>query len=152
MTYSLKRQREAVESVAVLGRKAAAARAGVSVSTLDRWRSRERPAAEAPKRMSLCEAVGSGDLRASLVALRDSLAGSIEAADAEKVAPLAKQLRDTLLAVAALPESKEVSLVDELRDKRAARLAGSSVSGGSAGQVVGGSGRGGVGRQRGAGS
>jgi hypothetical protein len=82
--------------------------------------------------MSLEEAVGSGDLRRALEALRDELAREIEGGStcvkcggalSSSTAALAKQLRDTLkeLAGIAVPEG---SKTDDLKRKRAERQAG----------------------------
>lgn len=68
----------------------------------------------------LSAAAASGDRRATLEALRAVLAASIEASDPEKVAPLAKQLRDTLAELETLPR-KEQSTSDDLAARRKAR-------------------------------
>lgn len=70
---------------------------------------------------SLSAAAGTGDRRAALEALRAHLAAAIEAADPEKIAPLAKQLRETVAEIEALPNAKEKSTSDDLAAKRAAR-------------------------------
>lgn len=77
----------------------------------------------ARKPQSFVEVVAGGDRRRSLEVLRDVLALSIAAADPENVAALAKQLRDTLTEIAALPVAKEASAVDDLARQRAARRA-----------------------------
>lgn len=79
----------------------------------------------------LTDAVSSGDLRASLEALRDALAAEIETGSrcvkcggglSSSTAALAKQLRDTL-AVLATIKVPEGSKTDDLRRKRAERQA-----------------------------
>jgi len=70
----------------------------------------------------LSEVVKDGDLRSSLVALRDELAAAIEEAETDKVAPLARQLRDVLADLDALAVP-EVSTVDELHVARQERRA-----------------------------
>lgn len=87
----------------------------------------------------LSEVVAEGDLRASLEALRDTLAAEIEAGTAcvkcggsvsSPTASLAKQLADVLVGLEALPR-REASAVDQLAKRRAARLSGAKVSDGS---------------------
>lgn len=77
---------------------------------------------------TLAEVVADGDLRSSLVALRDELAKAIEDADTDKVAPLARQLRDVLADLDTL-STPEVSEVDELRLAREQRRAAKVPSG-----------------------
>lgn len=71
--------------------------------------------------MSLPEEVASGDLRRSLVALRDVLAVTLTEAEPKERAPLARQLTVVLERIAAIPEAEEESLTDELRRRREAR-------------------------------
>ncbi len=78
-------------------------------------------------RMTLTKAVQSGDQRKALTALRDELARAVEAADAEKKAPLARQLTIVLDRLAALPTEGVKSTVDQLARKRAARRAKAKV-------------------------
>ena len=61
-----------------------------------------------------------GDRRASLEALRDLLARQLETAERD-VPALARQLREVMAELDALPNPKEKSPVDELTRKRAAR-------------------------------
>ena len=70
--------------------------------------------------MSLSEAV-KVDRRQGLVALRDELATSIEAAKPSEVAALAKQLRDTLLELDRLAPSMEGDPLDDLAARRSAK-------------------------------
>lgn len=67
---------------------------------------------------SLSEVVASGDYRASLEALRDDLARSIEVVDADKKAPLSKQLADVLREISSLPAEKGRSTLDDLAARR----------------------------------
>jgi len=79
--------------------------------------------------MSLFDAAVSGDRLATLKALRDVLAVSIEAADVDKRAPLAARLTDVLGQIDALqPKAKAGDPVDEIAGRRAARGAGSAKS------------------------
>lgn len=66
-------------------------------------------------------AAQSGDRRAALVALRDTLARSMDECDANMHAQLAGQYRATLAELAALPAAEVVSKRDELRARRDAR-------------------------------
>ena len=85
--------------------------------------------------MVLREVVAEGDLRESLIALRDVLAERLEEAKPAESAPLARQLADVLARIAALP-GEEKSRLDDLAARRAKRrssvqddAAGKSVSG-----------------------
>lgn len=98
--------------------------------------------------MGLKETVESGDLRASLRALRDHLAGELEEGvvcracggpASSPTAPLAKQLQDVLKALDGLGSGEEKSIADELAERRSdrdkaapasKRSAGASRSGG----------------------
>lgn len=77
----------------------------------------------APRRVkapaTLTEVVKAGDYRASLEALRDKLAAEIEAGSGNTAA-LAKQLADVLHKLADM-KPPEVSKVDDLAKRRAAR-------------------------------
>lgn len=94
------------------------------------------------------------DDRALLESLRDTLLEAIASArmapeDKQgQIAPLAKQLRDTMTALAGLPAAKK-STTDEIAARRKARLAGAAVPTGAAGKVVSGSGGRGTGGKRG---
>ena len=63
--------------------------------------------------------------RAGLQALRDHLADCLAAAEPEKAAPLARELRQVLAELDALAEPKG-STVDDLARRRAARRAAAS--------------------------
>lgn len=75
----------------------------------------------------LAAVVGAGDRRASLEALRDDLARSIQACDSMRdKAALGRLLKDVLADIANLPTATEVSAADEIAKRRAARRAGAS--------------------------
>jgi hypothetical protein len=93
--------------------------------------------------MSLSEVVERGDTRRSLEALRDLLAETIDATRVEHcgscecdcgpaaprvkdVADLAGRLEDVLLRLDKLPAVERTSIADELKRRRAARLANAS--------------------------
>ncbi|MGI5493873.1 hypothetical protein [Microtetraspora malaysiensis] len=67
--------------------------------------------------------VAEGDRRASLEAIRDKLARELHDAEGRDAAAIAKELRATIAELDALPGGKEVSAVDELNARRAARRA-----------------------------
>ena len=71
--------------------------------------------------MSTLDRLDSADRRTSLEALRALLAVSLVDAEPGQRAPLAKQLRDTLAELDALPDGKEVSTSDDLASRRSAR-------------------------------
>lgn len=71
----------------------------------------------------LQDAVESGDRRSALEAIRDRLAEELAGADGKDAAPLARELRATLAELESLPGGKEVSAVDDLSARRAARRA-----------------------------
>lgn len=73
--------------------------------------------------MSVSEAAETGDRRKALEAIRSSLATAIEAAEPRELAPLVKQLRETLAELDELPTGEERSLVDDLASRRAERRA-----------------------------
>jgi hypothetical protein len=75
----------------------------------------------------LVVAVQSGDRRVALTALRDHLALQLVEGLPQTVAPIAKQLADVLRELEGLAEPKG-SAVDDLRARRAARVAGASGS------------------------
>lgn len=75
----------------------------------------------------MVDAAASGDRRAVLQRLRDVLAASVLEADPDKRAPLAKQLRDTVAELDALPDEKEKSTSDDLAAKRQARRSAAKV-------------------------
>lgn len=71
---------------------------------------------------ALSAAAASGDRRATLEALRDVLADSVLEADPDKRAPLAKQLREIVAEIEALPVKDERTKVGDLAARRSARL------------------------------
>jgi hypothetical protein len=90
-------------------------------------------------------AVTSGDRRAALEALRDLLAGELDATgehltdcvcecgtaaarDGRVVVQLTKELRATIAELDALPVGKGVSSVDEVAERRAARRAANAAA------------------------
>ena len=86
----------------------------------------------------LVSAVESGDRRAALEALRDRLAVEVERVAEEgfcdvckrgssSVAAVAKQLRDTLADLAALPAAVEGTPLDDLAARRSRRGANTAV-------------------------
>lgn len=68
--------------------------------------------------------VKQGNRRASLVAIRDNLATRLDTCPPREVAPIAKQLVDTIREIEDLPIEKEESLVDQLARKRTERRTG----------------------------
>ncbi|WP_327073452.1 hypothetical protein OG196_16305 [Kitasatospora purpeofusca] len=68
-------------------------------------------------------AVTSGDRRAALEAVRDKLARELAESEGPVVAQLSKELRATLAELESLPGGREVSAVDDLSARRAARRA-----------------------------
>ena len=94
------------------------------MTTPPRKRSPKPPAEPvAPK--GLVEIVAAGDRRESLIALRDELARRLVEADKD-VAAIARQLFNTLQAIAELPAPAERSTLDEIAAKRAARRTAAS--------------------------
>lgn len=75
-----------------------------------------------PKPPSFSETVAVGDRRASLVALRDHLARTLETADRDH-ASLARQLREVIREIDELPSLQQESTLDEITNRRAARRA-----------------------------
>lgn len=71
---------------------------------------------------TLSEFAAAGDRRKSLEALRDLLARQLETADRD-VPALARQLREVMADLDALPNPHEKSRVDELNKRRAQRRA-----------------------------
>lgn len=86
--------------------------------------------------MTLIDAAASGDRRSVLEQLRSVLAVSIVEVDPDKRAPLAKQLRDTLAELDALPDGKEDSTSDDLTARRNARRAASTSAHPASGSAV----------------
>lgn len=70
------------------------------------------------------EAARSGDVRTSLVAIRDNLALRLENCPARDAAAIAKQLSDVIQQIDELPKPEGASLVDQLARKRADRRTG----------------------------
>jgi hypothetical protein len=83
------------------------------------------PARPAPKKIPLTLP---GDTKGDLRALRDRLVAEIERSEGSAVAALAKQLADTLKALAAMPNEREKSTVDDLSKRRAARRKNATAS------------------------
>lgn len=71
--------------------------------------------------MSVSEAAAGGSRRTALLALRDSLAASVDAVEDRYKAALAKQLADVLRELDSLPAAKETTPVDDLNARRTAR-------------------------------
>ena len=69
----------------------------------------------------LAEVVAEGDRRASLVALRDHLAVTLQSAERDHAA-IARQLTMVLREIAELPNPAEESKVDDLANRRARRI------------------------------
>jgi hypothetical protein len=81
---------------------------------------------------TLPDVVADGDHRASLEALRDTLARSLSVAEPNNVASLAKQLQAVLRELADLPPPKtETTPVDDLTAKRVARRSAAAGTGGA---------------------
>jgi hypothetical protein len=78
--------------------------------------------------LSLSGAVGSGDRRQALEAMRDALAAAMELAEPSVMAQLAGQLRQVLRELDELPASEGKSKRDELADRRKNRRAKAAVS------------------------
>jgi len=86
------------------------------------------------QRTPVAGVLAQGDMRASLVALRNRLAEQIDAAegrcsecsaaDGRVLATLTKELREVLRAIDELPQVEGASRIDELANARKARQAG----------------------------
>jgi hypothetical protein len=74
----------------------------------------------------LADALRDAPYREQLETLRDWLADALDHAPPREQAPIALQLRATLADLAALPARREVSILDDLRDRRASRRADAS--------------------------
>lgn len=74
-------------------------------------------------RQGLASTVACGDHRASLEALRDVLAQSVEQVEPQDRAPLARQLTSVLVELRNLPVATEANPADEIKRKREARRA-----------------------------
>lgn len=73
--------------------------------------------------MSAAEVIKAGDHRASLEALRDSLAEALDEAEPNVIAQIAGRLQAVLRELAELPGERKVTKADELANRRKARLA-----------------------------
>jgi hypothetical protein len=73
--------------------------------------------------MTIADAARSGDRRAALVAMRDKLARDMDDAPPAVVAQIAGRLSAILAEIDGLAVAGERSLVDELKQRRADRLA-----------------------------
>lgn len=78
--------------------------------------------------MADLDGLRSPDRAEALAALRDTLATSLAEAAPKEVAALAKQLRDTIRELEQVAEPREVSVVDDLASRRAARRTGTADS------------------------
>ncbi|MET9301773.1 hypothetical protein ABZX66_20865 [Micromonospora aurantiaca] len=67
--------------------------------------------------------VRNGDRRLSLEAIRDKLAFELDEAFGRDAATIAKELASVIRELDSIPGGKEVSTVDQLAARRAARLA-----------------------------
>lgn len=77
-------------------------------------------------RRTVASTAATGDRKATLEALRDHLAASIDDVDVRYVAPLAKQLADVLRELSELDVGGKGSTLDDLAARRAARGATTS--------------------------
>lgn len=74
----------------------------------------------------LSDVVHAGDRRASLEALRDTLATAIDNCDSLRdLAALSARLTDVLIQIESMPATAEVSPADEIAERRASRRTGS---------------------------
>lgn len=77
--------------------------------------------------MSVAGSAATGDQLATLTALRDRLADEVDNCDNPRdLAPLSRQLTLVLARIAELAPPSEVSIVDQLAARRAARIADSN--------------------------
>jgi hypothetical protein len=83
--------------------------------------------------MSVADAAATGDRRATLLAMRDSLATAMDSAEFSVLAQIAGRLSAVLAELDAMP-TEEVSLSDQLAQRRADRRSAAKV----ASQAVGG--------------
>lgn len=72
--------------------------------------------------------IASGDHRRALEALRDKLAEELDSSTGRDAATIAKELRAVLDMLSKLPATAEVSQVDQLAARRAARRANTAAS------------------------
>ena len=94
------------------------------MTTPPRTRAPKSPAEPAAPK-GLVAVIAAGDRRDSLIALRDELARRLVEADKD-IAAIARQLTNTLQAIAELPAPAERSTLDEIAAKRAARRTAAS--------------------------
>lgn len=73
--------------------------------------------------MDLQSVLRQGDRRKSLEALREKLAAELDQAVGRDIAAIAKELRNVVDAIDAIPISREESVVDQLADEVAAQRA-----------------------------
>lgn len=74
----------------------------------------------------LGDVVAGGDRRASLEAIRNHLAAELAESSGRDVAAIARELREVMKELDALPVPEEVSGVDQLARRRANRLGSAS--------------------------
>ena len=84
--------------------------------------------------MSVLDAARTGDEVAALEAMRDSLAGAMDAADPAVVAQIAGRLESVLKRLGELRPAGKVTLDDVLAERRANRDGGAKPSGRAAGK------------------
>ena len=77
--------------------------------------------------MYMHDAAQTGDRTTALVALRDHLAAAIDDAEPRELAALARQFQAVVAELDQLLTPAEGSITDELRARRAARLAAADV-------------------------
>lgn len=77
---------------------------------------------------TVSEAATTGDVRATLEAVRDKLAAQLDAADPAVAAQISGQLRQVLKDLQALPAPKGGSKREDAKDKRAARRRAATAS------------------------
>jgi hypothetical protein len=84
-------------------------------------------AAWSPGRVSISDAVATGNRVVALEALRARLAEEIDLCDSSKELPaLVLRLTDVLTQLDSMPSSEQVSAADEIAERRASRRAGRS--------------------------
>jgi hypothetical protein len=82
----------------------------------------------------LSETVRAGDRRASLEAIRDSLAVAMDNAEPNVIAQIAARLQAVIREIGELPDGKKVSKADELAARRKARRAAAADRASAAGE------------------
>jgi len=74
--------------------------------------------------MNLAETVKKNNRLASLVAIRDYLANRLDAGvEPKSVAPITKELRDTILEIDQIPQPRKGAVTDDISKRRAERFA-----------------------------